>query len=98
MADEILLNEPKRVSAVNHESPEFLENDYNENDLYQVENIIPDETKEKNHWRKRGLEYESSNAIKNWNEMIYIHDNEVNNISEYNLLHYIINTPKTLKM
>ena len=49
MADEILLNEPKRVSAVNHESPEFLENDYNENDLYQVENIIPDETKEKNH-------------------------------------------------
>ena len=26
--------------------------------------------------------------------MIYIHDNEVNNIAEYNLLHDIINPPK----
>ena len=34
--DEILLNEPKKVSALNHEAPEFSDNDYSENDLYQV--------------------------------------------------------------
>ena len=37
----------KKVSTVNHEAPEFLEIDYNENDLYQVENMSIDETKEK---------------------------------------------------
>ena len=42
--DEILLNETKTLSAVNHKAPTFLENDYNENDLYQVENMSPDET------------------------------------------------------
>ena len=47
MVDEILLNETKTVSAVNHEEPEFLENYYDENDLYQVENMSLDETKEK---------------------------------------------------
>ena len=34
--DDILWNEPKIVSAVNHEAPVFLESDYNENDLYQM--------------------------------------------------------------
>ena len=43
--DDILLNETKKVSAVNHEAPESLENDYYENDLYQVENMSLDETK-----------------------------------------------------
>ena len=46
VVDEILLNETKKVSAVNHEAPYFLENDYDENDLYQMENMILDETKE----------------------------------------------------
>ena len=32
--------------------------------------------------------------IENQNKIIYIHENEVNNISEYNLLHDIINPPK----
>ena len=45
--DEILLNETKKVSAVNHEAPELLGNNYDENDLYQVENISLDESKEK---------------------------------------------------
>ena len=35
--------------------------------------------------------------IENKNEMIYIHDNEVNNIAECNLLHDIINPPKCAK-
>ena len=38
--------ESKKVSAVNHEAPEFLESDYDENDLYQVENTSLDKTKE----------------------------------------------------
>ena len=35
--------------------------------------------------------------IENRNKMIYIHDNEVKNIAEYNLLHDIINPPKRAK-
>ena len=50
--DDILLNETKKVSAMNHEAPEILENYYDENDLYQVENTSLDETKEE----KRALE------------------------------------------
>ena len=35
--------------------------------------------------------------IENRNEIIYIHDNKVKNIYEYNLLHDIINPPKRAK-
>ena len=41
------MTEPKKLSAVNHKAPEILESDYNENNLYQVENMSLDETKEK---------------------------------------------------
>ena len=41
------MTEYKKVSAVNHEAPEFLESDYNDNNLYQVENMSLSETKEK---------------------------------------------------
>ena len=43
--DDILLNETKKVSAMNHEAPEILENYYDENDLYQVENMSLEDTK-----------------------------------------------------
>ena len=56
-----------------------------------------DETKEKNEWRKRALEYESSYVIENWAKMIYIHDNEIKNIAELNLLDNIINPHKRAK-
>ena len=39
--------ESKKVSAVNHELPDFLESDYDANNLYQVEKIGLDKTKEK---------------------------------------------------
>ena len=55
------------------------------------------EIKEKIEWRKRALEYEISYVIENWNKMIYIHDEEVKNIAEYNLLNDIINPPKRAK-
>ena len=38
------MNEPKKVSAVNNEAPECLENDYDDNDLYQGENMSFEET------------------------------------------------------
>ena len=36
VVDEIQITESKKVSAVNHDAPEVLESDYNENDLYKV--------------------------------------------------------------
>ena len=47
MADELRMFESKKVSAVNHESPEFLEIDYDKDGLYQVKNMSPNYTKEK---------------------------------------------------
>ena len=47
MVDEIHMVESKNVSAVNHDAPEFLETQYDENNLYQVENMSLDETEEK---------------------------------------------------
>ena len=44
--DEILLHETQKVNSVK-EAPEFLESDYDENELYQVENMSLEETKEK---------------------------------------------------
>ena len=55
--------------------------------------MILDETKETIEWRKRAIEYESSYVIENRAKMIYKHGNEVNNLSECNLLHYIIHPP-----
>ena len=37
----------KKVSAANHEVTESFDNKYNENNLYQVENLSLDGTKEK---------------------------------------------------
>ena len=36
----------------------------------------------------------NTHGIKNQNDMKRIHDNEINKISEYNLIHDIINPPK----
>ena len=48
MVDEIHMVIFKKVSAVNHEAPDFFESDYDANKLYQVENMSIDDTKEKN--------------------------------------------------
>ena len=59
-----------------------------------------EETKEKLDWRKRAFEYEKKNSygIENWNDMTRIHNNEANNMAECNLLHDIINPPKSTKI
>ena len=46
VADELRIVGSKKVSAVNHEAPGFLESEYDEKDLYQVENMSLYETKE----------------------------------------------------
>ena len=43
--DEILLNETQKVSA-DREAPQFLDSDHDENDLYQVESMSLEDTKE----------------------------------------------------
>ena len=57
---EILLTQ--KVSAENHEAPEFLESDYDANYLYQVDHMSLEETKEKLDWCKRAFEYENKNS------------------------------------
>ena len=58
-----------------------------------------EETKEELEWRKRAFEYEQKNVygIENRNDMTHIHNNEVKNIDEWNLLHDIINNLKRTK-
>ena len=46
MVDEILLNETQKVSAA-REALAFLDSDCGENDLYQVEEMSLDKTKDK---------------------------------------------------
>ena len=50
-------------------------------------------------WRKRAFEYNQNNSygIENQNDMTRIHNNEVNNIAECNLLHDTIHPPKGAK-
>ena len=82
VVDEILLNETQKVGAA-MEAPEFLDSDYDENNLYQVEMMSLEETKEKLEWRKHAFECEQKNSfgIENKNNMTRIHDKEVNKIS-----------------
>ena len=58
-----------------------------------------EETKEKIEWSKRAFEYKQkiTYGIENQNDMISIHEKEVNKITEWNLLHDIINPPKRTK-
>ena len=92
--DEILLKE--KVSATNHEAPKFLDSDYDTNNLYQFDKMSLEETEENLDWSKRAFECKKKNSygIENRNDMRCMHNNEVNNIAECNLLHGIINPPK----
>ena len=95
---EILLTQ--KLSATNNEFPELLDSDYDAKDLYEVEKMSLEDTKEKLDWRKRVFEYEKKNSygIENRNDMIRKNDNEVNNIAKCNLIHDIINPPKRAKI
>ena len=65
--DEILPNETQKISAINHETPKFLDSGYDANELYQDNKMSLEETKEKIDWRKRAFEYEEKNSYGNEN-------------------------------
>ena len=60
--DEIILTQ--KVSATDHEALEFLDSDYGANDLYEVDQMSLEETKENIDWYKRAFEYESKNSYR----------------------------------
>ena len=97
--DEIILNETQKGSAA-RKSPEFLDSDCDENDLYQVEKMILEDTIEKLEWHKHAFECKQNKSygIENRNDVIHIHEKEVNKIAECSLLHGIINPPKWAKI
>ena len=62
---------------------------FDENELYHIENVSLDDTKQHLEWCKRSFECKPKNTykIETQNGMILVHDNKVNNIDEWNLLH-----------
>ena len=96
--DEILLHENQKLSPAN-EAPENIESDLDGNEIYHIENISLDGIKEKLEWHRRAFycKQENTYGIENQNDMKCVHYNEVNKISECNLLHYILNPPKITK-
>ena len=80
---EIILQENIKVSAVT-EAQEIIESEFDENDLYRIDNMSLKEKKGKLKLHKREFECELKNTynIEIQNYMTCIHDNEVNNITE----------------
>ena len=66
------------------------------NDLYEIDNMRLDKKRENTEWRKRAFEGKIKNKydIERQNGENWIHDNEVNIIDEWNLLHDILNPTK----
>ena len=59
-----------------------------------------EDIKEKPEVHKRAFEckHENTYEVEIYNSMTRIHDNKLNNIAEFNLLHDIINTTKRTKL
>ena len=93
-----MLHENEKVSAMK-EAHENVESDFDDNKLYQIDNMSFEDTKEKLEWHKREFECELENTygIENQNYMTRIHDDKVNKIYECNLLDDIIISPKHTK-
>ena len=93
---EILLDESQKVSAKNNKAPELMDSEYNADNLYKVDKMSLEETKEKLDWRKSAFEQEKKNPyeIENWNDMTRMHNNEVNNIAD-ELYHMTWSIPPT---
>ena len=89
--DKIIPQDNKKL-IVKYESQENIDDEGNEDDLYDLDKMSLDE-KER---RKRAFEIKLKNmyAIKRSNSFNYIHENKVSKRSECNLIHYIQNTYK----
>ena len=87
---EILLHENKKVSA-ERESHENVESDFDESELYLINNMSLDETKENLDLHKSEFECKLENTYGIFkNDTTRINYNEVNNIDKWNLLHKYI--------
>ena len=73
--DEILLHETQKVSA-EEESHENIDSDFDENELYQIDNMSLYYKNGKVEWSKRAFECELENTydIESQNGMTCIHD------------------------
>ena len=93
--DEIVLKENNKVSS-QEEAHKNIEYDIDENDLYQIDNMSLYGKKENTERHERAFESKLENTyyIEIQNIMTAIHGNKVNKLSEFNLLHDIINPPK----
>ena len=78
-----------------YETHEIIDDEVDENDLYELYKLSLDETRLLKNTFERELKiiYE----IKRRNGMNHTHDNKVNNIAEYNLLNDILNPSKMTK-
>ena len=96
---EIILQQIKKLSA-EAEAKYNIGSEIDENDLYEIDNMSLDKNKENAEWRKYAFESELENKydIEIQIGTACIHVNEVNKISECNLLHDILNPPKLTKM
>ena len=92
------MNENEKVTAMK-EAHENIESNFDENELYQIDNMSLEDKKEKLERCKRSFEWKLENTyrIENQNDMTRINDDKVNKIAEWNLLHDIINPPKCTK-
>ena len=72
---------------------------FDENELYRINNMSIEDKKSKLEWHKRVFEWKLENTydIESQNGMTRIHDNELNNIAECNLLHFLLNPSKSTK-
>ena len=79
-----------------YETHENIDDEVDEDDLYNIEKMRPDEKL----WRKRAFEIKLKNTydIKIPNVMTRIHGEKVNKITECNLIHDIINPSKRTKI
>ena len=79
-----------------NEKHENIDDEVDEDDLYELDKLRLDENKRFKCEFK--IELKNINDIKILNSMNSINDNEVNNIDEYNLLHNTLNTYKHTKI
>ena len=90
--DDILLQDKDKLS-VEDETHKNIDGEVDEDELYNLEQMVFDEKE----WHKSAFESKLNIYIwyKTPNGMDCIHENEVNKIAKFNLLHEIIN-PSTL--
>ena len=98
--DYITLQEYKYTRLILKTVPKEYENtnsEIDEKDLYELYKLSLDDSNKEWHNSEFEGKLETICDMKILNDMNHLHDNKVNNISEWNLLHDIINNSKQTK-